>query len=271
MQDHPTAAPDASNSPGAVLHIDSCYDRAATTPKPCGPPDRRTATANPGIKSSQKCGCRKRLRVMQSILLVVAAAMTILVTGGVAQAQGEPTVDEIAAMFAGTTIDNWTDAGFVMTPDCVTAAASGAPAELGAMGFHAVYPARFDFDVVAAEPEALLVDGDGRVVGFEYEVPDQSQTRPTLFGVDFDDTPPHPGFDAPHWSLHVWTIDNPLGKFSPWNPDLTCPAAAADQAASESTLAVTGSETPLIGIIGFTLVIAGLLATSAQRRLSSQR
>ena len=130
----------------------------------------------------------------------------------------EPTVDDVKAAFEGLTRSDVEDMGYVVDDQCVTAADAGAPAELGAMGFHGVNEALIDDQLDPLEPEAVVLDADGNVVAVEYLAPANSGL--SLFGEDLVFVPPL-NLDA----LHLWLIENPNGQFADFNPNVTCPAA----------------------------------------------
>ena len=60
--------------------------------------------------------------------------------------------------------------GCVPDEFCFDAAASGQPAERGAMGFHATNETLLRGPIESNRPQALLFDAQGRVLGVEYEV-----------------------------------------------------------------------------------------------------
>jgi hypothetical protein len=111
-------------------------------------------------------------------------------------------------------------AGYVLASDCVEVPG------LGAMGTHWVNQGLVDAAFDATAPEALLYlpVGDGyRLLGVEYIVIDAGQPAPTFESQAFDvgGTP----VPVPHWSLHLWLYENnPNGTFTPFNPDVICPA-----------------------------------------------
>lgn len=81
------------------------------------------------------------------------------------------------------------------------------------------------------KPNVLLyepVDGKLKLVGVEWLVPLAfAKERPTLLGQPFQG--PMEGHEPlipqgfHHYDLHAWLFkDNPLGMFSPTNPDVTC-------------------------------------------------
>lgn len=99
----------------------------------------------------------------------------------------------------------------------------------GGMGYHYGNPLYLgDTELDPLTPEALLYEpqknGRLRLVGVEYIVPyedaDQNPNpQPSLFGQDFDYTPP----PVNAWTLHVWLWrNNPSGMFTAYNPKVNC-------------------------------------------------
>lgn len=147
--------------------------------------------------------------------------------------------------------------GFIPDPSgmCVSAAAEGLPAEMGAMGIHYLNMARLG--ITAAEPRIdgngsntdftqpsvllyePLADGSMKLVGVENLVFIEGWTAagnaaaPEFMGQTWDkmvDDPATPGDEAhgfqPHYDLHIWTArDNPAGPMLPFNPAVACPMA----------------------------------------------
>ena len=143
--------------------------------------------------------------------------------------------------------------GFI-TPDnhCVSAAAEGLPAELGAMGIHYINPALLE--ITASEPRvdgtsthtdwmkpSILIyepqaDGSMELVAVENLVFEAAWTAAhsvddlVLNGRRWDhmaDDPATEGDEAhgfaPHFDQHVWLYrDNPAGELMPFNANVTC-------------------------------------------------
>ena len=141
-----------------------------------------------------------------------------------------------------------------ITPDnlCVSAAAEGLPAELGAMGMHYIHPALLKItgtdprvngestytdwsqpSVLIYEPQA---DGSMELVAVEnlvfeaaWEAAGMGEV-PTLNGRAWDhmaDDANTAGDEAhgfmPHYDQHVWLFrENPMGDLMPFNPNVTC-------------------------------------------------
>lgn len=141
-----------------------------------------------------------------------------------------------------------------IAPDnnCVSAAAEGLPAELGAMGIHYIHPALLEItgteprvdgmsthtdwmrpSVLIYEPQA---DGSLELVAVEnlvfekaWEASGKTEEL-VLNGRGWDhmaDDPATPGDEAhgfmPHFDQHVWLYrENPMGDLMPFNPNVTC-------------------------------------------------
>ena len=141
-----------------------------------------------------------------------------------------------------------------ITPDnhCVSAAAEGLPAELGAMGIHYIHPAKLEITgtdprvdgnstytnwmepaILIYEPQA---DGSMELVAVEnlvfqaaWEASGKTEEL-VLNGRAWDhmaDDPATEGDEAhgfmPHWDQHVWLFrENPMGTLMPFNPNVTC-------------------------------------------------
>ncbi|KQU64034.1 hypothetical protein ASC75_15470 [Aminobacter sp. DSM 101952] len=100
----------------------------------------------------------------------------------------------------------------------------------GAMGIHFVN-VTVSGPPDPKRPNVLIYEPDGkklRLVAVEWLVPlAAAKERPSLFGQPFQG--PMEGHeplipkDFVHYDLHAWLFkDNPLGMFSPTNPDVTC-------------------------------------------------
>ncbi|MBI3971684.1 MAG: hypothetical protein HY332_10390 [Chloroflexi bacterium] len=110
--------------------------------------------------------------------------------------------------------------GFEAEPACVSAPPGG-------MGFHAVNPRLMAQQVEGRldpqNPPILLFDGNGRVVGLEWEVHNTGQPAPALFGQRIELLPGHPGFEEPHYMLHAYFKPNGQVLFATFDPTLQCP------------------------------------------------
>ena len=112
--------------------------------------------------------------------------------------------------------------GYLMEDECISAAKLGAPAELGAMGYHFVNPSLIDGTVDLLEPEVLVYekrdDGMLHLVAVEYLF--VGEEAPELMGQQFQEfLPPFADFE-----LHAWAWKgNPNGVFADFNPTVSCP------------------------------------------------
>jgi hypothetical protein len=172
------------------------------------------------------------------------AGLVVLVLGAAganAQAtQAEPELDAIRAA-----LEKYQDPvvavhdGYFSTVGCVTIPEAGAdghvPYEPGGMGIHFLNVSTVGPELDPAKPQILLYEPseDGlRLVGAEWFVPLATgvKSRPELFGRAFDGPMQghHPLMPETlaHYDLHVWLFKpNPLGMFSPTNPEVTCEGA----------------------------------------------
>jgi hypothetical protein len=94
------------------------------------------------------------------------------------------------------------------------------------MGYHWANPPRIDPTFDPMKPEVVLYatgpGGNLRLVAVEYIVLNIGQAAPMFGNQPFDvgGTP----VPVPHWSLHVWLYENnPNGRFTNFNPNITCP------------------------------------------------
>lgn len=120
------------------------------------------------------------------------------------------------------------DAGYTVDEVCVSAEAEGLPADLGAMGYHAV---NMDYatsgELKVEEPHVILLDDEGQVIGVEYEYPEVVDPAPEIAQIPLVFTPPHPGVDNEHMSLHVYFVGDEDERYGTWNRSVTCPAEDA--------------------------------------------
>jgi|GEM_PF-6803097 len=120
-------------------------------------------------------------------------------------------------------------AGYLPTDVCVTATAVGLPAATGAMGRHFVRPDYVEDGKADADaPEIVLFDANDRVVGLEFVVPTVVDPIPSVGGVPLVVSPPDPGIDEEHLSLHVYFVGDPADRHSTFNPAVDCGAGAGD-------------------------------------------
>jgi len=140
-------------------------------------------------------------------------------------------VDAVRSRFAGYTFGDASRNGYEPDRFCLDAAAFGRPPQLGAMGFHATNAALLRGPIAFDRPQALLYDGQGRMLGVEYEIAaDAVRDPPVLFGRTFSKLPAHPPIQYEHYALHLWFIPNPSGQFADFNPSVACPLDSAPAA-----------------------------------------
>lgn len=156
-------------------------------------------------------------RALLGLLLSLAIAMPVA-------AQGQD-VKAIRAKFESLSKDQVIAMGYEIDRFCITSEVEGQPG-LGAMGFHAVHPALYKKDFKVDQPQILLLDGSGKVVGVEWETGDTNRPAPSMFGRAFEKSGPHPGNENDHWMLHIYFQSGGTELIATWNPGLTCPAGS---------------------------------------------
>ncbi|MBI4504968.1 MAG: hypothetical protein HY691_05485 [Chloroflexi bacterium] len=203
---------------------------------------------------------------MPAILRVLLAAAVFLLVATPALAQDG--VKALRQKYAGLTKEQVTAMGYGIDPFCITAAAEGLPASLGAMGFHAVHPALYKKEFKLDQPQVLLVDGSGKVVGVEWETGDTKSPAPTMFGSTFQKSGPHPGNEQDHWMLHIYFQADGSELVATWNPRLTCPAGSAPPAPPAATALprAGGPAVPLDGLAAAGAVFVALGVALRLRR-----
>lgn len=160
---------------------------------------------------------------------LTALVLTAGCTGGTLPAEATPVKEK----YSQYSLAQAEREGFKRDPFCLDAATFGQPASQGAMGFHATDESRLRGPIEVDRPQAIMFDGDGRVLGVEYEVTtDAVPEAPQLFSKKFTKLPPHPGVDHEHYALHVWFTENPSGVFADFNPKVSCPAGSTPSGAS---------------------------------------
>jgi hypothetical protein len=130
----------------------------------------------------------------------------------------------------------------------------------GSMGFHYVNGHLLDANVAANAPEVLVYapdqNGKRKLVALEYVVfqadwiEAHGDGMPMLFGQPFMATPFPNRYGIPaFFALHVWLYQsNPAGMFAPFNPNVSCGAAAATSSAGR-TAAATLTAARLAGTV----------------------
>lgn len=136
-------------------------------------------------------------------------------------------IERIAAMFSAYTPARAEQDGYKADGFCIDAASFSLPASRGAMGFHSTNEALLRGPIDPNRPQAIMFDASGRALGVEYEIlTGVAPQAPQLFGRTFTKLPAHPGVSHGHYALHVWFVENPEGRFSDFNPRVSCPAGS---------------------------------------------
>ncbi|CAA9306988.1 MAG: hypothetical protein AVDCRST_MAG77-6155 [uncultured Chloroflexi bacterium] len=133
-----------------------------------------------------------------------------------------PEFAALRARFEPMTAEQVQAAGYVIpAPVCVSAPPGG-------MGYHAIHFARHAQQYQGGRmdqnnPPILLIGGDGRVIGLEWET-NQRAAPQSLFGVPVQVLPGHEGLEEPHYMLHAYFRPNGQVLFADFDPQVTCPA-----------------------------------------------
>ena len=176
---------------------------------------------------------------MRTIASALTALVLALILAVPAFAQGGPPApepvdqpDEVAAlreMYEDLSREEVEAAGFVIPDECVSAPG------LGGMGYHAAYPELYAEQFEAGEmdpedPPILLLDGEYRVRGLEWEAKDIGQGELELYGQAVELQPGHPGAEEPHYMMHVYfrpdgqVLMLSSAQVPPFDPTVECPA-----------------------------------------------
>lgn len=200
---------------------------------------------------------RNRSIQIGTVILTAVGLAWARPTASLAQRDSAAEMPDAEVQFADwmATYGRWTptqaeQAGYLPTDVCVTATAAGLPASAGAMGRHFVRPDYVeDGQADADAPEIVLFDANDRVVGLEFVIPTVVDPIPSVGGVPLVVSPPDPGIDAEHLSLHVYFVGDPADRHKTFNPAVDCGAGlndaddgrAADEATDASATAVAES------------------------------
>lgn len=201
---------------------------------------------------------------MSAILRVLMATAVFLLVATPALAQDG--VKALRQKYADVSREQVVGMGYAIDRFCITAAAEGLPASLGAMGYHAVHPALYKKEFKPDQPQILLLDGSGKVVGVEWETGDTKSPAPTMFGRTFEKSGPHPGNEQDHWMLHIYFQADGSELVATWNPRLTCPAGSAPPPPPAATALPRAGE-PAVPLGGLAAAGAALLALGVALRL----
>ncbi len=187
-----------------------------------------------------------------AILLTLVLALLAV---SPASAHDDATYEDLLATYGNWTRADAEAAGYVVDQFCIDAASEGLPADVGGMGWHAVNPEYAGDGVAhATKPDAVLLDADGKVIGVEYEIPKVADPAPTVAGHPLVFTPPHPGMEFEHMSLHIYFVGDEEHRFGTWNSAAVCPAGSTPAAAM---LPQTGAGQSTSGVLlGLALLIS---------------
>ncbi len=99
------------------------------------------------------------------------------------------------------------------------------------------------------EPNVLLVDQDGGVIGLEWEAADVGQGPMKMFGQTIELQSGHPGAEQPHYMLHIYFKADGKVLFgtndqTAFDPEGICPQTSATATSSASPTAATATATP---------------------------
>lgn len=135
----------------------------------------------------------------------------------------------------------------------------------GGMGYHAWKTSLIDGTIDPANPEGLLIDQAGSVLGVVY-VSTAGSAPSSVFGMQGERFSQTTGAAATriglasgtYWTMHVWFVSNPSGTFAPWNPNVSCPTGP-------NTVTVTDMDTGdlqlpwgvLLAVAGAGVLLAG--------------
>jgi len=167
-----------------------------------------------------------------------------------------PPLAAARAKFENMTAEQATAAGYMSTVECV-----GSP--FGGMGIHFINPQLFDSQLKSGQmdpenPPVLLVDGNDRVAGLEWETT-KNTPQPTFLGQQVPLQPGHPGMEEEHYMVHIYFKPSNKLLLGVFDPDLKCPAGG--EGGPPSGMPRTGNSTP--EPLAVPLAIAAGLAIAA--------
>jgi hypothetical protein len=182
-----------------------------------------------------KTRIRRRRATLALALAVGVAGVAIPAVVGLASAGNERSLAAVAASATARyhNVARAEGAGYGLFRDAAgIACIDNQP--VGAMGIHYVNGTLVgDGAIDATKPEALVyapsANGKLKLAALEYIVfvdnwPGGLQSRPSLFGREFDLTPSPNRYGIPaFYSLHAWIWQpNSAGLLEPWNPRVHC-------------------------------------------------
>ncbi|MPZ12955.1 MAG: hypothetical protein GEU73_00755 [Chloroflexi bacterium] len=157
----------------------------------------------------------------------LALSALVLLSACAPSAGIPPEAEAVRKRFGSHTVELAASEGYVRDEFCLDATSFGQSADQGAMGFHATNDTLLRGPIDLNQPQALMFDAHGRVLGVEYEVMvDAVSEAPRLFGQTFARLPAHPGVQHEHYALHLWFVENSTGALADFNPAISCPAGS---------------------------------------------
>ena len=161
------------------------------------------------------------------LLVLVAAALALLPSTALGQANASQQVAQLRQQYEGLTPQQIKAAGYEPEGECVTN-----PHGAGAMGTHVINQEYLEAQFPKGEmdpeqPPVVLLDQNSKVIGIEWEAADVGQGPMELFGQTIQLQSGHPGVEESHYMLHIYF--KPDGKVlfgvddqTAFDPKLSC-------------------------------------------------
>ena len=161
------------------------------------------------------------------LLVLVAAALALLPSTALGQANASQQVAQLRQQYEGLTPQQIKAAGYEPEGECVTNL-HGA----GAMGTHVINQEYLEAQFPKGEmnpeqPPVVLLDQNSKVIGIEWEAADVGQGPMELFGQTIQLQSGHPGVEESHYMLHIYFKDDGKVLFgvddkTAFDPKLSC-------------------------------------------------
>jgi hypothetical protein len=141
------------------------------------------------------------------------------------------------------------------THECVTS-------PFGNMGVHYIHPQIFESQLKSGQmdpqnPPVLLVDGNGRVAGLEWETT-KNTPQPTFLGQPVPLQPGHPGMEEDHYMVHLYFKPGNKLLLGVFDPELMCAAGGgAPGMPRTGTSPIDQWAVPAAVVSGLSLLAAG--------------
>jgi hypothetical protein len=176
---------------------------------------------------------------MKKLAVIIVALLALLVLVPTVASAEDVTVAQVKAVYARWTQVDAFFSGYAKEPTCTKG-----------QGFLLVKSSLVDGTTDALNPEALIMDIRGQIVGAQYR--STAAAAPSLFGQAFAKV-------GSVYQLNVWFISNASGAFADSNPSLLCtleepttgttPPETGDTTLPWGLLAIAG-----VGILGIGMV-----------------